>query len=55
MMQTFVLTLGLILLAIAGLAVGRMFGRAPLKGSCGGLSCAEGATCACGRGKEDKA
>lgn len=37
-MMTFVLSFLLIALAIAGLAVGVMFGRKPLKGSCGGLN-----------------
>ena len=48
-MGTIVLTLALMLLAIAGLGIGVMFGRQPIKGSCGGLNCGE---CACGRGKE---
>lgn len=49
-MQTFILTLGLILLSAAGLAIGVLFGRAPIKGSCGGLACIEGARCGgCGR------
>jgi hypothetical protein len=45
-MTTFLLTLGLILLAFAGLSLGVMFGRAPIKGSCGGLACIPGADCA---------
>lgn len=45
-MALFVITFGLFLLAFAGLAVGAIFGRAPLKGSCGGLSCIPGADCA---------
>lgn len=45
-MGTLILTLVLILLAVAGLAVGTFFGRAPIKGSCGGLACVEGADCA---------
>lgn len=49
-MQTFFFTLGLMLLSVAGLAAGLFFGRAPLKGSCGGLACDGGAGCgACGR------
>ena len=48
-METFILAFILILLAVAGLAVGVMFGRAPIKGSCGGLSCAGDGACACGR------
>ena len=48
-METFILAFILILAAVAGLAVGVLFGRAPIKGSCGGLNCADGGTCACGR------
>lgn len=47
-MGTLILTLLVILLAVAGLAVGVLLGRAPLKGSCGGLSCG-GACAACPR------
>jgi len=56
MMQTFLLTLGLMMLSCAGLAIGLLFGRAPIRGSCGGLACVEGAHCeACGRGKGHEA
>jgi hypothetical protein len=48
-MATFLLSFALIGLAIAGLAVGVMVGRAPLRGSCGGVAC-KGASCeACPR------
>lgn len=51
-MQIFLLTLCLMLLSVAGLAVGLLFGRAPIKGSCGGLACIDGGSCeACGRKK----
>lgn len=51
-MQTLLLTLGLILLSVAGLSAGLFFGRPPVKGSCGGLAALEGATCeVCGREK----
>ena len=45
-MTTFLITLGLVLLAFAGLALGVIFGHAPIKGSCGGLACILGADCA---------
>ncbi len=55
-MQTFLLTLCLMLLSVGGLALGLLFGRAPVKGSCGGLACIKGADCeACRRGKEREA
>lgn len=47
-MGTLVLALVLMLFAIAGLGLGVMFGRPPIKGSCGGLNCGE---CACGKGE----
>lgn len=48
-----VLTLTIFLLAFGGLALGVMVGRAPIKGSCGGLSCLEGVDCgACTRRRE---
>lgn len=45
-METLILAFAIILLAMGGLAIGSMFGRAPIKGSCGGLSCIKGADCA---------
>ncbi len=44
-MGTFILTFTIILLAIAGLALGVIFGRAPIKGSCGGISCIKNGDC----------
>ncbi len=44
-MSTFILAFTIILLAIGGLAVGVIFGRPPIKGSCGGVSCIKGADC----------
>ena len=38
-MMTIVLAVGITLLAVLGLAAGVLMGRAPLKGSCGGLAC----------------
>lgn len=48
-MSTFILALCLLLLSMGGLAAGLFFGRAPIKGSCGGLNCADGSPCACGK------
>lgn len=45
-MFTFLLTLALFALAIAGLSIGVLLGRPPIKGSCGGVSCIRGADCA---------
>lgn len=44
-METFLLTLIILILAIAGLAVGVLAGRGPIKGSCGGLACHKGLGC----------
>lgn len=51
-MEIFLPTLAILLLSIAGLAIGVMAGRPPIKGSCGGLSCVKGGACAgCRRGE----
>lgn len=55
-MATFLLTFSIFLLAVAGLALGVLFGRDPLKGSCGGLACAKGISCSgcqAGKGAQD--
>lgn len=53
-MTSFLATLAVMLLALAGLAIGRFFGRRPPAGSCGGLSCIPGATCAaCPRHRQE--
>lgn len=44
-MLTFLLAFGLMLLSIIGLALGVLAGRAPLKGSCGGVACLKGLNC----------
>lgn len=44
-MHTFVLTLIFMLLSVLGLGLGVLAGRAPIKGSCGGLACIKGAGC----------
>lgn len=45
-MEVLLLTLVLTGLAVAGLAAGVLMGRAPLKGSCGGVSCLKDVSCA---------
>ncbi|GMG88180.1 (Na+)-NQR maturation NqrM [Biformimicrobium ophioploci] len=37
-MSTFLFVFGLMLLVVAGMAVGAIFANKPLKGSCGGLN-----------------
>lgn len=44
-METFLFTFAIFLIAIGGLAIGVMAGRAPIKGSCGGLACVKGIDC----------
>jgi hypothetical protein len=52
-MQTFVLSLILILGSVAGLAVGVLFRREPLRSGCGSVSCLKGISCgACQRHSE---
>ena len=41
-MNTFLITLGVIGLVIAAMAIGVMFGRKPIAGSCGGLGAVGG-------------
>ena len=41
-MNTFLITLGVIGLVIAAMAIGVMFGRRPIAGSCGGLGAVGG-------------
>jgi hypothetical protein len=45
-MATFILTLVIVLASVAGLATGVLLGRAPLRGSCGGVACVKGGACA---------
>ncbi|MCV2879593.1 (Na+)-NQR maturation NqrM [Sedimentimonas flavescens] len=39
------LALGIVLLAVGGLALGMVFGRGPIKGSCGGMACLKDVAC----------
>jgi hypothetical protein len=48
-MATLIGTFILLLLVVAGMAIGVMFGRKPLKGSCGGLANGSDSSCSvCG-------
>lgn len=51
-METFLLAFVMILLALGGLAIGVVFGRPPIKGSCGGLNCVKGADCGACKAKD---
>ena len=53
-METLLLTFLILLLAIAGLAVGALAGRAPLKGSCGSQACLKGINCSICKAKRKK-
>lgn len=46
-MQTFIITFGFLLIAVAAMAVGVMMGRKPIKGSCGGINALPGIKRAC--------
>lgn len=45
-MISFLFAFVLLSLSILGLALGVIFGRAPIRGSCGGLACHKGLGCA---------
>ncbi len=45
-MATFLLSILVVLAAVAGLAAGVVLGRPPVRGSCGGLGC-DGACTTC--------
>lgn len=47
-MQTIIATTALFAIAMAALGTGLMLGRAPIRGSCGGIACG-GACEGCGR------
>jgi hypothetical protein len=42
-MQIFLLSFGVIAIMVAGMAIGVMFKRKPIQGSCGGLNAVSGA------------
>ncbi len=44
-METIILSFLILLLAMGGLAIGVTAGRAPIKGSCGGLACSNCGKC----------
>ena len=51
-MATLALAVLVTLVAVGGLAVGVLAGRAPLRGSCGGLACS-GACASCPRKRDE--
>lgn len=50
-METVLFTVIVILLAMGGMAIGIIAGRAPIKGSCGGLACVKGVDCGICKGR----
>jgi hypothetical protein len=44
-MATVLLTITIALLVFGAMAIGVVFGRAPIKGSCGGIGAGDNATC----------
>lgn len=46
-MTTLLATFLILLIVMAGMAVGVMFGRAPIKGSCGGINQINGGSGSC--------
>ena len=52
MMTVFAASFGVFTLALLGLGLGRLAGRAGIRGSCGGLN-QSGGCGTCGRGKDD--
>jgi hypothetical protein len=53
-MSLFLITVAIVGIALAAMSIGVIFGRQPIKGSCGGLSNIAGAECGiCGAGAGD--
>lgn len=44
-MATIILSIAIVVLSVSGLAVGLLFGRPPIRGSCGGLACRKDTDC----------
>lgn len=54
-MALFVITVAVVGIALAAMSIGVIFGRQPIKGSCGGLGNIAGAECGiCGAGAGDR-
>lgn len=53
-MATLILSLIISLIAILGLAIGTLAGRGPIAGSCGGLACHKGFSCAACRSRSKR-
>ncbi len=47
MLSTVLITFVVMMLAVAGMAVGAMVANKPIKGSCGGIASQDGFDCAC--------
>lgn len=54
-MEIFLISFIVMIIAVAGMAVGVMLGRRPIKGSCGGLNTIAGVECACSTPCEKRA
>ena len=48
-MEMFLVTFGVMLLTVVGMAIGVLFGRLPIAGSCGGLNTSDGVCQSCTR------
>ena len=48
-MEVFVVSFGVLVMVVAAMAIGVMFGRTPIAGSCGGLNVVGGKCGSCSR------